>query len=246
MIQSDIFDHPSRLNAVCARAVDGSKNKIQWYHKNYLDHVYAISDDKGDILEHYRYTAFGEVTIYDENGNVETESQIDNSILWKRLDPVSGFYFYKYRYYSAELGRWPSRDPIEELGGLNLYGFVGNDPIGKWDLLGNATIGSCNNKSDLGNIEIIDVIIEIDTYDDSLLKRRKVVLDTPSLSLYKPDVEVEYKKCVCSFFGGVTWDEREAEADVWDYTTTAIYFSLSYEDAQAFAMEMYVGLLGTL
>jgi len=42
--------------------------------------------------------------------------------------------------YSYELasGRpyWPSRDPIEEQGGLNLYGFVANDAITGWDLLG--------------------------------------------------------------------------------------------------------------
>jgi hypothetical protein len=33
-------------------------------------------------------------------------------------------------------GRWPSRDPIEERGGLNLYGFVGNDGVNRWDVLG--------------------------------------------------------------------------------------------------------------
>ena len=32
--------------------------------------------------------------------------------------------------------RWPSRDPIEEKGGVNLYGFVENEPIGRWDVLG--------------------------------------------------------------------------------------------------------------
>lgn len=31
---------------------------------------------------------------------------------------------------------WPSRDPIEEEGGLNLYGFVGNDGVNAWDYLG--------------------------------------------------------------------------------------------------------------
>ena len=31
---------------------------------------------------------------------------------------------------------WPSRDPIEEDGGVNLYGFVGNDPIRQTDSLG--------------------------------------------------------------------------------------------------------------
>jgi len=40
------------------------------------------------------------------------------------------------RYYSPSQGRFLGRDPIEESGGLNLYGFVGNNPINRWDLLG--------------------------------------------------------------------------------------------------------------
>jgi RHS repeat-associated protein len=44
--------------------------------------------------------------------------------------------YYAYRYYDPLTGRWPSRDPIEEEGGINLYGFVGNDGIGEIDVLG--------------------------------------------------------------------------------------------------------------
>ena len=43
---------------------------------------------------------------------------------------------YTYRYYDPLTGRWPSRDTIGERGGLNLYGFVGNCPVVKFDLLG--------------------------------------------------------------------------------------------------------------
>ena len=43
---------------------------------------------------------------------------------------------YIYRYYDPATGRWPSRDPIEERGGVNLYGMVGNDPVNLVDLLG--------------------------------------------------------------------------------------------------------------
>jgi uncharacterized protein RhaS with RHS repeats len=46
--------------------------------------------------------------------------------------------YYGYRYYDPVTGRWPSRDPIEEAGGVNLYGFVGNDGTNKWDYLGKA------------------------------------------------------------------------------------------------------------
>jgi uncharacterized protein RhaS with RHS repeats len=44
--------------------------------------------------------------------------------------------YYGYRYYDPKTGRWPSRDPIEEQGGLNLYGFVGNDGVNQYDVLG--------------------------------------------------------------------------------------------------------------
>jgi hypothetical protein len=44
--------------------------------------------------------------------------------------------FYGYRYYDPVTGRWPSRDPIKEEGGVNLYEFCNNDGICKWDVLG--------------------------------------------------------------------------------------------------------------
>ena len=41
----------------------------------------------------------------------------------------TGLYYYGYRYYDPVTGRWPSRDPIEERGGFNLYGFLWNKSI---------------------------------------------------------------------------------------------------------------------
>jgi hypothetical protein len=39
-------------------------------------------------------------------------------------------------FYSPDAGRWLNRDPIGENGGINLYAFVGNNPIGYSDPLG--------------------------------------------------------------------------------------------------------------
>ncbi len=39
-------------------------------------------------------------------------------------------------FYDPGQGRWVSRDPIKEKGGVNLYGFVGNDGINWIDVLG--------------------------------------------------------------------------------------------------------------
>jgi len=57
--------------------------------------------------------------------------------------------YYGYRYYDPQTGRWPSRDPIEEEGGVNLYSFTNNKPVSQVDLLGNlsfeqsTTLGGC-------------------------------------------------------------------------------------------------------
>lgn len=42
--------------------------------------------------------------------------------------------------YDPVTGRWPSRDPIEEEGGINMYGFVGNDGANRKDYLGMAIV----------------------------------------------------------------------------------------------------------
>jgi RHS repeat-associated protein len=47
----------------------------------------------------------------------------------KRYDEDTGLSYYGYRFYSASLGRWITRDPLGEAGGINLYGFVGNNAI---------------------------------------------------------------------------------------------------------------------
>ena len=63
---------------------------------------------------------------------------LTNEVLWnsRRFDFDTNLYYYKYRHYRADIGRWLGRDPIEEDGGINLYAFVGNEPVGRWDILG--------------------------------------------------------------------------------------------------------------
>jgi RHS repeat-associated protein len=49
---------------------------------------------------------------------------------------TAGVTDYGYRWYDQLTGRWKSRDPIGEEGGMNLYGFVGNDATSTYDVSG--------------------------------------------------------------------------------------------------------------
>jgi RHS repeat-associated protein len=89
----------------------------------------------GELAVHYEYDPFG--TLTRQTGSISTRFQYRFST--KPRDILTGMYYYGYRYYNPLTGRWPSRDPIGETGGVNLHGFVGNDAANQIDLLGLTT-----------------------------------------------------------------------------------------------------------
>lgn len=105
---------------------------------------YPTYDGNGNVSEylnsasvvqaHYEYDAFGNTIIA---GGAKKDEFL-HRYSTKPLDKETGLYYYGYRYYDSETGSWPSRDPIEEQGGINLYGMVGNNTVGRWDYLGTA------------------------------------------------------------------------------------------------------------
>jgi RHS repeat-associated protein len=84
----------------------------------------------GSVVARQRYDAFG--NIIDQTGTAPSNYGFST----KPLEKVTGLLYYGYRYYDPVTGRWPSRDPIEERGGLNLYEFVGNSSIFRIDIWG--------------------------------------------------------------------------------------------------------------
>jgi RHS repeat-associated protein len=86
----------------------------------------------GDREVHYEYDPFGTLTRLTGNTTVKFQYRFST----KPRDFSTGLYYYGYRWFDPVTGRWPSRDPIGERGGLNLYGFVGNDGVNWVDILG--------------------------------------------------------------------------------------------------------------
>ncbi|MCW5553566.1 MAG: hypothetical protein KIS67_15580 [Verrucomicrobiae bacterium] len=86
----------------------------------------------GSASARYEYGPFGETIRM--TGPMAKLNPIRFSTQY--ADDVTGNVKYLYRDYNPSTGRWPTRDPIEENGGRNVYVFVNNDSISTYDILG--------------------------------------------------------------------------------------------------------------
>jgi len=80
----------------------------------------------------YEYGPFGEVV----RATGLTAKANPFRFSTKYQDDESDLLYYGYRFYNQSQGRWLSRDPIEERGGVNIYAFVKNNPRGRADTFG--------------------------------------------------------------------------------------------------------------
>ncbi len=96
--------------------------------------VTALVESNGTLAAAYEYDPYGQMIRAEEIDSAVADNPFRFST--KFTDVESGLIYYGHRYYSSSLGRFINRDPIGEQGGLNLYAFVGNDPINSIDVLG--------------------------------------------------------------------------------------------------------------
>ena len=104
--------------------------------------IIGYCDAAGNTVATYTYDAFGRTI--SSFGSLADVFAFRYST--KYFDRETGFYYYGKRYYSPALRRWLTRDPIEEEGGMNLYGFCENCPLLRYDSLGQSWLtcfGEC-------------------------------------------------------------------------------------------------------
>jgi len=103
------------------------------WNKNVSEVVSAASVTNAavDVVAHYDYAAFGAV--------VAKRGECAEANPWRFssecADSDLGLVYYNYRHYDPLSGRWPTRDPIGEDGGNNLYAGLKN-PFAQIDVLG--------------------------------------------------------------------------------------------------------------
>jgi len=98
------------------------------------------SGDGFTQVAHYTYNAFGNVISTQDLDGSGAVNENAHRFSTKPEDQETGLNYYGYRYYDPVTGRWPSRDPIEERGGWNLYGMVENALVNHIEYLGLVTI----------------------------------------------------------------------------------------------------------
>ncbi len=106
-VHGENVDEPLRVTLPDAADVDADTNTSElvdlYYHQNSLGSVVALTTAAGAVVESYRYSAYGEVSIFDQSGSAVATTQVEQPFMFtgRRLDfeEESGLYYYRLRYY---------------------------------------------------------------------------------------------------------------------------------------------------
>jgi RHS repeat-associated protein len=102
------------------------------YHSDVAGNITALMDGQEDIVARYMYGPFGKVI--GQWGAIANANEMQFSSMPR--DSLSGVSFYPFRAYEPNYQRWLNEDPIQEMGGINLYRAMNNNPVSWIDPLG--------------------------------------------------------------------------------------------------------------
>ena len=99
----------------------GTKTYFQTNHQGST----VLTTDAAQTVTAYNYGPYGETT--------SPATGVAFRFTGRRFDAETGLYYYRARYYSPSLGRFLQIDPVGYQDDLNLYAYVGNDPLNRVD-----------------------------------------------------------------------------------------------------------------
>lgn len=109
--------------------------KIRYQLDNHLGSVALELDQQAQLISYEEYFPYGGTALQAGKNLIEVALKTYR-YSGKERDNSTGFYYYGRRYYAPGLGRWLNPDPAHRVDGMNLYAFVGGNPVGHVDVDG--------------------------------------------------------------------------------------------------------------
>ena len=97
---------------------------------------YFQRDALGSVVQTYSSSGVNSTYKYDSYGRIVAQTGTapgPYAFTGREYDAESGLYYYRARYYSPDLGRFISEDPIGLKGGRNLYSYAMGNPSSRTD-----------------------------------------------------------------------------------------------------------------
>ncbi|MBX8527649.1 toxin [Pseudomonas cichorii] len=121
-----------------------ANDQIRYSLSDHLDSSTLELDQQGNLISQESYYPFGGTSWWAARSAVEAKYKTVR-YSGKERD-ASGLYYYGFRYYAPWLQRWINPDPAGNVDGLNLFCFVGNNPIASFDSNGSITVFTNNDQ----------------------------------------------------------------------------------------------------
>jgi RHS repeat-associated protein len=110
----------------------GAQFASAYYFCDAMGNISGLVYTNGLMAAQYTYDPFGNILTM--SGPLASANTYRFSS--KEWNDKPGTYYYGYRFYDPNLQRWINRDPVQELGGLNMYAFVRNAVMNVADRFG--------------------------------------------------------------------------------------------------------------
>jgi RHS repeat-associated protein len=114
--------------------VDTATGEIYYYQNNHLGTPLMLVDKTNTVVWEADYKPFGDADV----NQISSVSGVTNNFRFpgQYYDEETGLHYNYFRYYDPKTGRYLTADPIGQIGGINLYIYVLNNPVNLVDIFG--------------------------------------------------------------------------------------------------------------